>query len=303
MTEPRSELDMAQTDTRRSVDELLRELGSLPTLPDVALRARRMLADPECRMHQVAELISRDPVLAGRVVRIANSGLYGNRSEPFSLQQAVVRMGSREVERLLVTVAVMGVVPELQGAMSLHSFWCAGLGTAIAAKKLAADVKFEDPEAAYLAGLVHGMGEALLALRRPEQFEEAVRAASDADDLCAVLSRVIGLPLPALTAELLRQWELPDAIIEAVQHYRNPTEAPAQALLASIVLCANRICRGLGLIPEAMGDGDEDWDREIPEMLHEALGQLGFADLDYYLLHQGETLSEIEEVVSETFRQ
>ncbi len=106
-----------------SVKELVRELSPLPTLPDVALRAQQMLAHPDVGLMHVAEVIALDPVVSSRIVRMANSPLYGATSgTECSLSHAVMRLGTKQTRSVVMTVAVMQTVPELPPPMTVISF-------------------------------------------------------------------------------------------------------------------------------------------------------------------------------------
>ena len=81
-----------------TAEELAAQLAPLPTLPDVALRVQEMLADPNCELSEVGALIGRDPVLAGKLARIANSSLYGGGDRTYSLL-------ARELDRPVLCLA------------------------------------------------------------------------------------------------------------------------------------------------------------------------------------------------------
>jgi len=156
-----------------SVERFFESLPTLPVIPEVALRAQQMLDDPDVHLGKLADVLSLDPVLAVRVSRVANSPLYGARSCTMSLRQAVQHLGIPETRRIVMTVAVMNALPELPPPMTMHVFWRLGLGTALVGRQLAEDIKYPRPEQAYLAGLVHTLGEATLALNRPAEFGRA----------------------------------------------------------------------------------------------------------------------------------
>ncbi len=287
-----------------SVKNLVREMWPLPALPEIALRARDLLADPDVSLSEVAEVIALDPVLAARIVRMANSPLYGGRSgTEYSLQHAVMRLGTKETNAIVLTVAVMQTVPELPPPLTVHSFWCLGLGTAVAARKIAEDLKYEDPDQAYLAGLVHCMGDALIATKRPDVF---ARAAAVSEESGVPLRDAIGaefeIPVPKISAELVREWNLPPAIVEAVSYQEDPANAPEHSLLASILSAASRMCRGLGLVPEAHGTPDDSWDEDLGEEFLELIAALGYSDVSFYLLAQLQSLTEIEDLVQQAFQ-
>jgi len=285
-----------------SVERFFESLPTLPVIPEVALRAQQMLDDPDVHLGKLADVLSLDPVLAVRVSRVANSPLYGARSCTMSLRQAVQHLGIPETRRIVVTVALMNALPELPPPMTMHVFWRLGLGTALVGRQLAEDIKYPRPEQAYLAGLVHTLGEATLALNRPAEFGRAFRrAAAEQRELHAVLLDVFGVRPVDLTAHMLERWSFPAAICEAVQFYLDAPDAPEQRLLASMLFASNRMCRGLGLAPEENGEGPEDWPSQIAPELWERFAKIGYDDPIDYLLMRLQFMTGVEELIANTF--
>lgn len=284
------------------IEKLVRQLGSLPTLPDVALRAQELLGSPESSLQEVADVIARDPVLAGRIARMANSSLYGGGQQHYSLSQAVQRLGTKETRRVVMTVAVTQAVPELPQPLTIHSFWCLGLATALSAQKLSEDLKYPEPDQAYLAGLLHTLGEAWMAVGAPKRFAKAVEySRSHGCDLHAGIIHEFQIAAPELCAYLLRDWGIAESIADATQHYLDPSAASADPMLAGILFTADRMCRGLGLVPEAHGEADDSWSESIPDTVADAIGALGYQDISLYLLQQFQFLLGVEQLVTETF--
>lgn len=272
-------------------------------IPEVALRAQQMLDDPDVHLGKLADVLGLDPVLSVRIARLADSPLYGARGTALSLRQAVQRLGIPETRRVVMTVAVMNALPELPAPMSVHVFWRLGLGTALVGRQLAEDIKFARPEQAYLAGLVHTIGEATLAINRPQEFGKAFqRASKHGLELHAALRDAFGVSPAELTAHMLRLWGFPPDICQAVEFYLDARAAPEQQrLLASIVFAADRMCRGLGLAPEEGGEGAEDWPSQIAPELCERFAEIGYADPTDYLLARLQFVTGVEELIAKTF--
>jgi HD-like signal output (HDOD) protein len=285
-----------------AVENLFKSLSSLPVIPEVAMRAQQLLDDPDVHLGKLADVLSMDPVLAVRISRLADSPLYGARGANLSLRQAVQRLGIPETRRIVMTVAVMNAMPTLPEPMDMRVFWRLGLGTALVGRQLAEDIKFNRPEQAYLAGLVHTLGEATLAINRTAEFAKAFqRATSQHRELHAVLRETFGVSPEQLTAHMLGVWGFPREIGEAVEFYLDARSAPQQKLLASIVYAADRMCRGLGLAPEELGEGTDDWVDQIAPELCERFAEIGYADPTDYVLMRLQFMTGVEELIEKTF--
>jgi len=285
-----------------SLETLFPTLTQLPVIPDVALRAQRMLDDPDVHLGKLADVLGVDPVLAVRISRLADSPLYGSQGSALSLRQAIQRLGIPETRRIVMTVAVMNALPELPAPMDVRVFWRLGLGSALIGRQLAEDIKFKRPEQAYLAGLVHTLGEATLAINRPTEFGRAFqRACREHRELHATLHQAFGVRPVELTAHMLSLWGFPGEISEAVRFYLDASSAPEHKVLASIVFAADRMCRGLGLAPEEQGEGSEDWTEQISPELRERFERIGYDDPSDYVLARLQFMTGVEELIEKTF--
>ncbi len=282
--------------------ELLCDLDQFPTIPDLALRIIRALEDPEVDLDQVAEWIEREPVLAARVVRLARSPMFGALGPDGSLRRAILLLGTSETRRVVLSVAIMNCLPELPAPLSVVSFWTLGLGTALAARHLAQDLKYGNPEWAYLAGLVHSLGEAYLAVRFTPRYQQAIEHALERRaPFETTIAQEFGINHPSICAEILRCWSFPEAIAEAVEFHLEPDCAPNQRSLASLVFVADRVCRDLGLGPVDPSHVPRIWVDEIPADLFERIEGLGYPDVEIYLQEQADVLSGVTELARSLF--
>jgi len=252
------------------VAQLLAQVEHLPTLPEVPLRVLQLMDDPETSLGDVSVEIALDPVLAGRVLKLANSPLYAGRGGADTLASAVVRIGLREVRTLVVTVGVVQAFNSPTRILSLREAWRHAIGSAVLARKLASDTKLREPDRAYLAALLHDVGALVLALCFEDRFERAILNARKLDlPGCDALENEFQVAIPVLSARILDHWNFPAPIVEAVEHQRAPERAPEQQALAELLLASDRICRHCGLGIEYPGDSRREWLREIPPKLLE----------------------------------
>ena len=109
------------------LEQLTQNLDRFPTIPQVALKVIRELEAPDCDLEQVAEMITLDAVLAARVIKLANSPIFGAEVPARSAKQAVVRLGTKETRNTIQAVAVMNTLPELPEPLNVIHFWSLGL--------------------------------------------------------------------------------------------------------------------------------------------------------------------------------
>lgn len=87
-------------------EKLRNNLLVLPTLPEIAVRVRQAADDPDINLHAMAEVIARDPALAARMLKVANSAFLGRTTKVNSLNQAVTRIGLSQVKNIATAMAL-----------------------------------------------------------------------------------------------------------------------------------------------------------------------------------------------------
>ena len=284
------------------LQELLEQVDQLPTLPDMLFRIEAELNKPECDLRQVSEMIALDPVMTGHLLRMANSAIFGGGARMTSTLGAITRLGIRETRNLVVTSAVIHVLPSGDSNFNLRDFWTLGLASAICARQISRDLRCSVSDEAYLGGLVHCLGEAVLAVYFPIRFHEALdRARSESIDLVQAVWAEFGFTHPVLACKVLERWNFPGPVVEAVEYQLAPEAAPQEGLLASILLASDRICRELGFASFQPPEAERSWVAEIPGEFTSLLLETGFPDLDTYVTEQKDHLKEVGTLVSSLF--
>jgi HD-like signal output (HDOD) protein len=206
----------------------------LPVLSDTATRVMAVCGDSRCDARGLAELIQRDPSLAGHVVRVANSAAYAPREPIVSVQQAVNRLGFATVCDIALAVSLQGKVFNIAGReRSVREMWVHSATAGAWAKEIAR-LKRRNVEGAFLSGLLHDIG-------RPVLLQAALEIAAEPDaracetDIQSSIDELHAL----VSAGLLARWSLPEWMASAVRWHHAPESAPAQPELAATVCLAD----------------------------------------------------------------
>jgi HD-like signal output (HDOD) protein len=207
---------------------------TLPSVPDVAWKVRRLVDRDDTAAGQVANAVSADPALAAKLVRACNSALYRGFSDVRNVREAVTRLGMRTT-RQLVTVFSMREVfrsnrPSLQKEMD--RLWKHSREVAALCWVLADSVTSIDPEEALLAGLLHDIGVVPILV----QAEHHVNLFADQAKLNHAIKELRG----DVGTAVLENWAFPPAFLDAVRHaedwaWDSPESSPQ---LADVVIVA-----------------------------------------------------------------
>jgi len=231
-----------------SADRLIEQLGELPALPNVYLRVREAIAAPDMALETLANLIESDPSLSMRLLRVANSPLYGLATRVDTILHALTLIGTTAAHHLVLSTSLMTVFRDLpSGTVSMRSFWEHSLACAVAARLIAHQGGRANPEHAYLAGLLHDIGRLPLYLLEPLNMGAALRAHCEHQGHLHDLERqYLGIDHTELGAILLAHWQLPEVFRSAVSDHHTPWHS-LHVPETAVVHVADLIVNSLGL--------------------------------------------------------
>lgn len=133
----------------------------LPTPPDTLLVLKKMVNTPHIRVEEIVRLLRREPSISARLIKVANSVLFGSRNHVTTVKSAVLRLGTKNVHNLVVglTITQQFLLAKTKGLeLQLKKAWQQSSQVAAICNVLARHKTTQDPEIAMLAGLVHNIG-------------------------------------------------------------------------------------------------------------------------------------------------
>jgi len=260
--------------------DLKSDVAVLPTLPDLALRIRRTIDDDTSDARSIARLVESDAAMAAKLLKAANSAMYGGLQAVETTSSAVVRLGMQTTRQLVMSFALKEVFqcdePLIRDRM--RDLWKHSSQVAALCFVLAREIKGIDPEEALLIGLVHDVG-AIPILNYAKKYPELT---GDAETLELTIERLRG----ELGAMILRDWRFSPNVVagarDAEYWTRNQRGKPdcTDLLIVAQVhekLRKRRIAdlpplEEISAIRRVLGD-DASPERSL-ELLHEAKAQV-----------------------------
>lgn len=236
--------------------ELVQKNINLLSLPETAIRINTMVSDPNSTAADIGDIVSQDPALTARLLRIVNSAFFGFPSQIDTISMAITVLGTRQLRDLVMTTSVINRFRDIPASVvDMESFWCHCLTTAIAAKSFAQHMKISNSERLFVAGLLHDIGKLVMYITLPDPSRQVIEISSEPKfDSNHVEKAIFGFTHAQLGAELLRQWKLPESLIEPVQYHHEPTSAKVYLQETAIVHLANVIANDIQ--PSISGDDD-----------------------------------------------
>ena len=222
---------------------LVRQLKSLPALPDTVQRVREALDDTTVSPGDVAEAISRDPALAAKVLSVANSASYGFQSRVDSINFAVALMGLKETYSIVLAASVVNLFDKTRN-FDYKTYWQEAMNCAAAAKILANSCGRGKEGGVFAAGLLHDIGRIALLETVPGAYKQ-IPSNLTGDSLVEEELRIVGLTHTEAGYQLADIWGLPMEIAEPIRFHHQPEfaeVAPAHVAVVSLAESWTRTC-------------------------------------------------------------
>ncbi|KMP11654.1 hypothetical protein UZ36_03720 [Candidatus Nitromaritima sp. SCGC AAA799-C22] len=250
--------------------KLLEQKGDLPPLPDVLLKLENHINDPNSDLDSVAALIETDPVLQGRLIKLANSVLYGGgRDQADSLSTALLRLGLKMVLDLAYTSELPKLFNKVKSFNQMQ-FWKHSLAVGYLSRELGRKVlpDRQDQEICYLCGLMHDVGILVFEYLIPDKYSNFVKETDQSQPLGELEKNWFGIGHPELGARFVRKWwTVPDVVVEAVEKHHESVPKLGDSLgINQIVYLANVVAIEGG-VPNEVVDFEEPLDEELMESL------------------------------------
>lgn len=258
----------------------LASLGQLPPLSPILNRLLASLAREDVTFVKIADLIEKDTVLAGNVLRLVNSALYGRRAAVNSVRHAVSLLGINKLRNATLGMSVTRMWNQVRtpDGWSMAKFNLHSVGTGMLADVVSQAGAVDYAEGAFAAGLFHDLGRLLIAIGLPEEHEQITMLSSGGGfSRSECESEVLGFTHADLSADALALWNLPEEIRIAVRHHHEPGLAPppeAQINLSTVIAAANEFVKALGYTV------DGSLPRSAEAALSEAMTRLAELGLD-----------------------
>ncbi len=220
------------------LEKLLKHPNALPSAPKVIRKLMETFDQEEVDFLQVARYIESDPVLTGKLLKTANSAFFGLNRNATSAREALNVLGLIKV-RALVIAAAMNDSFHTVGSVNLNQYWRYSLNSANLSRYLALPIRI-DENAAFTAGLLHGIGELVMHVAMPERMLELDQNIPMLDLKRAKAQReVLGYSYAEVGAALAREWKFPKRMVDAIAHQVAPFDNDVYEPIAGVIHIAS----------------------------------------------------------------
>ena len=257
-------------DINKKIEEYI---GNMPSLPTTVAKVLEVCNNPQTSPADLNHVISLDPVLVGRVLKLINSAYYGLGQQVTNLVRAIIMLGINTVKNLALSTAVMGNLTsnkDFQG-LNMEGFWrhslCVGVAAKVLAKQRGFDIK--QTEEYFTAGLLHDIGKIPLNAVLSKEYMLTVSAADrDRMPLYRAEEKTLGMNHCGAGTMIVKAWKLEGAVGDAiVNHHTYAEYNGGHKDIVYSVVAANRFAA----IMEIGFSGDR-FPEKIADQVWETLG-------------------------------
>ena len=219
--------------------EQVTNTAKLISLPDIYLQLKAVLDNPDYAMTDVAVVISHDPALTARLLRLVNSSYFGLATRIDTVSHAINMLGTQQVHDLVLATSVAETFKDMSSdVMDMRLFWSHSVCCAVTARMLAYACNVLDSERLFVAGLLADIGHLVMYQSIPDLSQQSIaRAEKNGRPLYLVERSLIGLDYARVGGALMRRWGLPKSLWESTEFHVEPgraTEYPIQTAIIHI---------------------------------------------------------------------
>jgi HD-like signal output (HDOD) protein len=232
-----------------TLDWLVNETESVYSLPLIYERLTEVINHPRSSIEDITRVISEDQGLTARLLKLANSPLFGYFSRIDSIGKAATIIGTQQLQAMALAVSVMEVftgIPE--NLVNMKTFWQHSIACGITARALAIYRREANVERVFAAGILHDVGRLVICTAMPQFFTGLLIAGREEKALLFRMEEEsLGFTHAEVGGRLLEKWRIPASIAEPVACHHSPDKARKFPLEAAFIHLADIICKSLGL--------------------------------------------------------
>lgn len=222
------------------LDDIVRKIGSLPPLPSIALKLINLLNNPDTKVADLIEIISKDQALTADILKIVNSPFYGLRSEIVSIKQAINYLGFLNLKSLLLALNTKKFIQS--GDLKDIILWKHSLATGIFTKHLGEKLKIYNPEELFVAGLLHDIGKTVMRRKISHVYDQIIdEVYSTGKTFEEVEKPILGFTHSDVGMLLVQEWNFGERMKNIIYFHHHPELAENYSQETAVVYLGDQL--------------------------------------------------------------
>jgi HD-like signal output (HDOD) protein len=208
----------------QQIDSILAKVKEFPTLSSFYSSLAEIINNPNANINDVAEIIEKDQASVTKLLKIANSSIYGFRSRISNVSQAILFIGFEEVKNILLTLKIINLFRSYDSKIKFVSpvdFWRHSIGTGVIARIIGMNIGIQNNDILFLCGITHNIGKLLFYIAIPDDYEKVLELHHNKRISIQDAEReVLGISNSMVGEMLAQKWKLSIPIIEGIKYYQ-----------------------------------------------------------------------------------
>lgn len=225
--------------TSGKVKKVTQHIFDLPTLPTTVAKIIELVDNQNSSAQILSRIISSDQALTAQILKLANSAFYGFPRKINTVPLAIVVIGLETLKNMALSVSIIDRFSKYQHSMpfNIYLFWEHAIGTAVASRMLARELKYQVTGEVFAAGLLHDLGKYIMSLYFKEKFSAVMAKMIDEDRPMYQIEEEVFPEInhAQIGAWLVEKWNFPEPIVMAINYHHQPDDAEKHWKIAWIV--------------------------------------------------------------------
>ena len=231
-----------------TIDSIVEQTQTVYSLPLFYDRLNEKINHPRSSLADIGRVISEDQGLTVRLLKLANSPLFGYHANIDSITKALTLIGTQQLRDLALAVSVMGSFSGIPNELiDMKSFWKHNLACGILSRSIATYRREVNQERFFVAGMLHDVGILVMCSAIPESVKEMLQGRTDNSELYYTTEQKhLGFDHGAVGSSLMAKWKIPHNISEPIAFHHSPESALRHSLEAATIHLSDIMCHTMG---------------------------------------------------------
>jgi putative nucleotidyltransferase with HDIG domain len=218
----------------------------LPAMKSSVLRIMELLRAPDVSIPALSAAVGCDPILAARVLRLANSPFYSRQKSVSTIQKAIEAVGTRALyDMVILDTMAEGFTREIRHSILIRTVWEHSIAVGLLSREIVKIIGLRGGEEAFVCGLLHDIGKILMLRTDIERLDSMLDQKTERQMLDWE-ERVYGFDHTEVGAYVANRWRLPEGICGVIMYHHQPSQAKISMVLANVVNAADNIANVYG---------------------------------------------------------
>ena len=207
------------------------------TLPEVTMKIMQVVQDSRSTAHDLHKIVSNDPALSARILRVVNSAFYGLPGQIGSIDRAIMLLGLNAVKNIAIAASLSKLFKSsaIADDFSGKELWTHSVAVGAANKLLTKAMGLALPDEAFLAGLIHDLGLVAIIQCAQKEIPRIIELTKSGCNWRQAEEQVIGATHQEIGTALSMRWKFPRSFQYVTHYHHNPQDLAKENRLLAVV--------------------------------------------------------------------